>query len=747
MVKPDRNKLKKNQQQQGESVSGPFYKTHKNLFSLLIIILLTLIVYSGSIQNDLTNWDDDRHITNNADIKEISARNIKSMFSTSYVGMYHPLTTLSFAVEYSLFGLSPAVFHGTNLLLHLLNVIMVYLLVLSLFSDFRAALFTAFIMALHPMHAESVCWVTERKDLLYTLFFTGALVSYVMYLKNNKGLFCLIMTFILFVLSLLSKSAAVVLPVVMLLTDYLFRRKFTGRSLSEKVPFFIMSVLFGLISVYTQNVQHISYDSSQTYHLFDKIFLVSYNLLYYVISFFVPFGLSVFHAFPIKVNGFLPVEYYFSFLIIIILFFLIYKYFLKKRDVVFGLSFFLIGMILILQIVQIGYASVGERYTYLPYAGLAIAVFFIARDLIPKKFIQSGYTKTILIIYGLLLGALTFSRNGVWKDSISLWSDAISHDSTSNFAWYNRASTYFSMKDYKNALADYNMALQNQSGDADSYNNRGLCKFMMKDYRGALEDYDKAIHYQNKSAEFYTNRANVKDKLEDYKGAIEDYTNAIKMTPLNADLYYYRGLSKSASGNKTGALEDYQSALKINPVNAEIYKSTGNLQIELNDMKGAINAFTKAIEINPSDEVSYNNRGNLKDALRDRHGAIDDYSAAIKIKPGFEEAYLNRAVTKMSAGDFNGAIADYSNALRINPENETALNNRGAIFVNLKKYQDAVDDFNAAIKINHNFAEAYKNRGIAEYYLDHKTNACQDIQQAVTLGSVHAKTLVKMVCR
>lgn len=748
MRKSDKKAILKKKQPQDIPVDESFYKKHRNRIFLGLLLLLTIIVYSDSLRNGFTNWDDDRHITLNNDIKNISLQNIKTIFSTSYVGMYHPLTTLSFAVEYSIFGLSAPAFHTTNLLLHLLNILLIYFLVLWLLKSHKATFFTAFIMALHPMHVESVCWITERKDLLYALFFISALIVYIKYIKDTSKIRNLILVLILFILSLLSKSAAVVLPVVMLLIDWFSQRKITVKILLEKVPFFLFSILFGVISIYSQKVQNITYDAEQTYHVIDKIFLVSYSLTFYLINFFLPFNLSVFHAFPIKVDGYLPVACYLSFGFIVILIYSTYKFLRKSREIIFGLSFFLICVFLVLQVIQIGYTVVGERYTYLPYVGLAIAVFYFGENMLLSKMKKYKlYLKSIFAIYGLLLCSLTFSRNAVWKDNNSLWSDAISHDNSCSFAYYNRASANFAVKDFQKALTDYNMALKNNIKDADSYNNRGLCKYMLNDLTGAISDYDKAIKINSKSTEFYINRANAKDKLKDFKSAIEDYTKSIHLNSLSADIYYYRGLSKISFGDAEGAIKDFESALKINPKNVEVYKSIGSLKIDMNDKIGALEAYSKVLDLSQSDADTYNNRGNLKYDLNNKNGALDDYTMAIKLKPDFEGAYFNRAATRMTTGDFKGAIDDYDKVVGLNPKSEVAWNDKGTANISLKKYKVALADFNAAVEINPQYAEAYKNKGIAEYYLKENKAACEDIQKAVSLGSAHAKKLVKMVCR
>ena len=166
--------------------NNPKQMKRQDLYIVLIIVIVTAFVYARTLQNGFLTWDDELHVTNNPDIQSLSLHNIKTIFSSYYIGMYHPLVTLSFAIEYHFFGLHPAAYHATNVLFHLANVVLVFFLVLSLTQRRETAIIAACLFGLHPMHVESIAWITERKDVVYTYFYLSALIFYLRFIQQGK---------------------------------------------------------------------------------------------------------------------------------------------------------------------------------------------------------------------------------------------------------------------------------------------------------------------------------------------------------------------------------------------------------------------------------------------------------------------------------------------------------------------------------------------------------------------------------
>ena len=224
--------------------------------ALLLVLVASAITWFPSVKNDFVNWDDIIYIMNNDMIHSFSLENISKIFSTYWMGNYHPFAILSFTFDYQFFKITPQGYHFHNMVLHLVNTALVYFFCFHLMNR-RVGIATvaALLFAVHPMHVESVAWISERKDLLYTMWFLMALIAYLFYCRN-KDFKYLGLSLILFLFSLLSKAQAVTLPLSLLALDYFLNRKFTVKTLAEKIPFFLLSLVFGIIAIYAQKADN-----------------------------------------------------------------------------------------------------------------------------------------------------------------------------------------------------------------------------------------------------------------------------------------------------------------------------------------------------------------------------------------------------------------------------------------------------------------------------------------------------------
>src|SRR6185436_5019321 len=279
-----------------------------------------------------------------------------AIFTEASASNYHPLTMLSLAFNYAISGTVPFSYHFVNWLLHILNTALVFLFIYKISGKkVYVAAFASLIFGVHPMHVESVAWVSERKDMLYTFFFLLALLQYWRFLEAGKRS-NVILCFVFFILSLLSKPAAVILPIVLLLLDYWKGRSFNWKMLVEKIPFFILSIIFGFITIKVQSSDAIV--SFDIYPLWSRFFFASYTIMIYAARFFVPYPLSAFHPYPSVNELGLPVLL--SPIFIIGLLILLW---LKRKDklVVFSLLFFIVNLLLVMQFISIGLTIVSER--------------------------------------------------------------------------------------------------------------------------------------------------------------------------------------------------------------------------------------------------------------------------------------------------------------------------------------------------------------------------------------------------
>jgi tetratricopeptide (TPR) repeat protein len=603
------------------------------------ILLTTVIVHSNSLNNGFVKWDDDKYVFNNKDIRQIDGQSIHRFFTTNYLRMYQPLTMISYALDYKMGGLNAPTYHRTNFIFHLLNVLLVFYFILLLTKQAPIAAISALFFGVHPLHVESVAWISERKDLLYSFFYLGSLITYILYRKRNNNYRFYFFSILFFLLSLFSKSAAVTLPLILVLTDYYLSNTLSLKNNLDKTPFFVLSVVFGVVSLVSQRVIGSDWDYVIGYTLLDRLFMGAYAFAFYIVKSIFPFGLSAIHPLPLKHAGLLPIPYYISGFAFIFFPWMLIKVFKSKvdealrKDIVYGALFFFLTIVLVI-FIPVGQAVVAERYTYIPYIGLFVILGRVYVYLGQRKHsfshkLRYGHTAVIgimLIVYAH--GA--YARNTVWRDTLTLFSDVIDKYPETGIA----------------------------------YNNRGNVRRDQNDLQGAMEDYNKAIELNYNDA--YNNRGILRNRTNDYKNAIEDFNRAVQGKSGGETAYYNRGIAKLNLGDSSGAVEDFSKAIKINPRYSDAYNNRGFVRYEkLSDFTGAIHDFNAAIGLSPAEPDIYYNRGNAKTLAGNYESAIIDYDQALQIKPDYGEAYFNKGIALLKLKRVVPACLNWDKALEL----------------------------------------------------------------------------------
>ena len=591
--KPSSKKLEK----------SPFAGLNSN-YILGGILIVTFLLFYNTLTNNFVNLDDSGYIKDNPDIKSLSAKNIAAIFSSFYNANYHPFTTLSYAIEYNLFGLNAKPYHFVNLFIHLLNTFMVFRLIKKISGKMEVAAITALFFAIHPMHVESVAWISERKDLLYSFFFISGLSAYYEYIhataNRNKWY---IYTILLFLCSLLSKSTAIIFPLMLLIFDYYFRRGWKKKVLFEKIPFFLLSLVFGVITILSQkSAGAINADLMPEYNLLQRFFVVCFTTSYYIVKLFLPFNLAVLHFAPTE----LPYYYYLSPLFLLLLAFLVYRSRTMKRELIFGLLFYLAGVSLTSQVIPVGYTVVSERYSYIPYIGL----FFILGCFYAAVQNKNYFVKLKPVINYVLAGLtlffiiITFQRNKVWQNSINLFTDLVKKYPDQAHAHFVLAKNLIDVPDLNAGLASINRAIELDPKMAESYFYRGNIYYGQVNYAAALNDYLKAIELNPTYSEAYYNIGVTYNTTNRFQESIEPLTKAISITP-NEYMYQTRASSFFNLRRLQEAADDYTKAIAINPKLGQAYFNRGSTYLNMQqkekacaDWKAASDlGFTKANEM------------------------------------------------------------------------------------------------------------------------------------------------------
>lgn len=387
------------------------------------IVLLTLAAHAPGLSGQFLEWDDTTHVTQYPAIRALTLDNLRIMFTGYTAKLYLPLTWLSFAVDYQIWGREPFGYHFTNLLLHLANTVLVLTLVVRLLRDRvdhaqLIALITAAIFGLHPLRVESVAWVTERKDVLFAFFFLAALHAYLTWVVAGRRIAywgC----FVLFVAAVLSKSTAVTFPLVALLLDYFWKRRVAW---PEKIPFFAVSAIIAGATVVAQaSGSGETVASPEVIPLWARPGLVGFCSVFYVGKFFWPFHLSALYP-TFEEMEWRPIHS--AMFILMFVGILVAVFVLRRRAPLLlpAWLFYLVTLSPTIGIVPVGAHVVADRFSYLPLIGLALplSVGIVA-------FAGKGRAVAVAVVIAVLigLGVLTAQRAAVWSDTEKLFTNAL----------------------------------------------------------------------------------------------------------------------------------------------------------------------------------------------------------------------------------------------------------------------------------------------------------------------------------
>lgn len=645
---------------------------------LCSICVLTFICFSYTQYNHFTNWDDDFYVTNDPYIKEFTPHNLKVIFTEDITkNNYHPLCMLSLAINYHFSQLDPRGYYLTNIGIHIANVVLVFFLLLALCRrlklDETSCLFITSFAALwfgvHPMRVESVSWIAERKDVLYAFFYFAAMLAYLRYISSHKWTWY-IATFLLFAASCLSKPMAVVLPLSLLCVDFLLNRPLNKKLLAEKILFFAGSLACGGAAIYTQHHTG-AIASFSTLTFAQRLMYPSYSFVMYVSKLFNPTYLSTFYPYPIYYNtGYLPAIFYLApFMALAILIIPVYLCYTKfkayLRVVGFGIGYFFVNVVFILQFLSVGAAIMSDRYTYVAYFSLFFLVAYLLNAL--RKRVPSLQVAIIILLLacsgGLAYGC--YQRTFVWHDAESLLSDAIDkypikkdpdkpHDSNNtgiaglSYKW--RGNLDLDSSRYDSALADYSVYVLLQRDDAAVYDKLGLVYAYKKDYKKAMETFSQALALKNTFYNAYVHRSMAYVMMGDTLNALRDFIVAYQIAGAKAEQTLAEGsYSEIQKQLNVPALLQYNMLLKINTGNPFYYFYRGVAYFQLGYMEPAIADWEMALKFNVAAtnmsasnnlSVAYDNIG--KDSLAYYYVQMA-VATGNSVKPDFVESLKQKA--------------------------------------------------------------------------------------------------------
>jgi len=627
------------------------------------IFLIIFAVYTPALENDFVNWDDDICVYENIHIRSLDAPSLYWMFTAFHASNWHPLTWVSHAVDYSMFGLNPLGHHLTSIILHGVNTFLVFLLIIQLMLKAKtmdkaplpsmlslsvwvqvliAAGITALLFGVHPLHVESVAWVAERKDVLCAFFFLLTLLSYFFFAsaadkKKRRAWFtaCLVLSSS----ALMSKPMAVTLPLVLLLLDIYPLRRITlstGNNLSlwvllEKVPFLCLSFVSGVLTILAQHAGG-AVVSLERLPLRFRLINALHSPLFYLTKMVWPRGLVPVYPFPKNIHVF-DLKYIISGILFVSVTGVCLWLLRREKCMLFTVwAYYLITLMPVLGIIQVGSQTAADRYTYLPsisiflLAGIVTSMVLARSTPIKKKILYGGL---IVVPVFIVCGQLTIQQIKIWNDSETLWRYVINCFPGRVFIAHNNLGLVYDRRGmYDKAFKEYEKAVAIYPAFAEAHNNLGVAHTRKGMFDKAIEECEKAIAINPSFAEAQTSLGNVYLK----KGMVDD------------------------------AIAEYKKALTIKPDYAKAHCNLGAAYVSKKMYERAIISFTKAITLKPDYEEAYYNLG----AAYANKGMIDEaiahFKQAVGIKPGYMKAHYGLGMAFYSRGDFKSAIVHLDRA-------------------------------------------------------------------------------------
>ena len=635
----------------------------------LVLAAITFAVFGQTAVFGFVNFDDNLYVYENAMVAVgLSWKGLVWVFTHPDCSLYHPLTMLSLMGDYQVHGLHAGVYHFTNVLFHAAAVILLFLVLRQMTGSLWRSAFVAAVFAVHPLRAESVAWVSERKDVLSAFFFLLTLSAYVHYVRKPNSMGRYLVVAAAFVMALLSKPAVVTLPFVLLLLDYWpLQRMEPGkfkRLVLEKLP--LLALAAGACTM-TFLAARTALSSGESLSFPARISnaLVSYGI--YLRQMVFPAGLAIPYVNP--PNG-LPVwEVALAFAVLMVISLSVLAWRNGRPYLLMGWLWY-VGML----VPVIGHTH-ADRYTYLPGIGLVIAGTWAMADL------SAGWKYRQTVLGGLmasLIGVLmifAWIQTGYWKSNQTLWPHSLACTTDNYVAHSNLGRDLLQKGKVDEAIFHYQEALRIRPVFAEAHYNLAIALQQKGRIDEAITHCQEALEIDPDYAEAHNNLGY--DLLQ--KGrvdeAILECQEALRLKPTFAEAHCNLALALQQKGRLDDAIVHYQEALHIRPAFAEAHSDLGYAFLQKGEVDGAIVQCQEALDIKADDADIHTHLGI---ALRQKgrlDEAISQYQMALQIQPACAETHYDLGIVLLKKGRVSEAINQYLQALQIEPASAKVQNN------------------------------------------------------------------------
>jgi len=672
------------------------------------IVIVTAATFFNVTGNGFV-WDDKTTIEENPVIREFSLSNIRSMFSIQYNirEFFNPTRWLAYAAIYRFFGLDAGAYHAASLLLHIIDAVLVFVLLMKIS---RANIFVSFVagmlFAIHPTRVESVAWATQLKDQLYALFFLLSFLAFISYRRGDNKRYYMI-SFILYALSLMSKPTASTLPLLLVLWDYYEHSKFKKIFILDKIPFLVLIIPMALMVITVRNAAlkdsglEIS-DVEKMRPFFSRALLTINSVSFYLHKTIYPRALSALYPYPEDIS-ILSWKYYVPVIVFVLILGACIVSLRYTKKVFFGFFFFLIVISPHSQIVAHGGYSYVDRGTYIPLVGFFwIFAYFLYQFWKMQKFRLAGRIGCVLLLAGVFgaLSFLSFKRTEVWKDNMALWKSVLEYDPNCGRAHYYLGAAYRSAGDQENALKHYARSIELDPDAVSPRMHTANIYYEKGDFNKALEFYREVLKKRPKKYAALLNVGNIFRRRKDYERAIDFYTRAIESKPDVPDAYVNLGGVYQELGRPEDAAQYYGKALELRRENFEALYHYAQLSASLGRHKEALKKAKKALSLKPDHSEARLLAARCYINLSQYNKAIKELEQLLERNPENTAAHFTLGLVYQKLGFLDLAVKYYERAIEIDEHNVEAFANLAFVFKKKKMHMSAHRIYEKGLKLN-----------------------------------------------
>ena len=725
------------------------------VIQLLALAAIAAVVFGNTLGNELL-WDDTALIRDNTFIRQW--RNIPSFFTPRYwneahpfAGHYRPVRTVTFALDYSLWGLNPAGYHATNILLHVVNVLLIFYLARLMLGaagpgragpavfPFLAALF----FAVHPIHTESINFVKNRSELLALLFSLLSLLLFVRHFAPGRdwsrrarlagAWFCLVP-------ALLSKEAALTLPGVALwYAVCFFPGRALGRALVRVLPFgLIMLGYFWFTQTFIQPATAAAVGAPVPSGLMQQALTVVKTAGIYVKMLAAPFALNAEHAFAIPVSPLTPSVLLSLAVLALIAAGCLWLY-RRERVAVFAVGWIFLTLLPASNLIYLASRPIAEQRLYIPSAGFCLLLGYG----LARLWGRSGRTAVVAgllttIVAGLYAG-VTVHRNTDWRDALTFYSKTLAANPNSARMHCNLGYKLCERGDYEASLKQYWTALRLEPYHAILYNQLGTTLVKAGRLEEATFYYETALRLNPYYPEAHNNLGAELMQAGRVTEAIAHYRESLRLRPYYSKAHVNLALALSALGRSEEAIGHFKKAISVDPDYAEAHFNLGVALVEAGRLDEAADHYRIALRLDPDCAKAHNNLGVVLAVDGQLKAAVFHYRTALRLEPDCAQTHNNLGAALVRMGRHEEAITHYFTALRLDTKFVQAMNNLGMALVETGHVEEGIGYYRSVLKIMPDNADAYCNLGVAAMIQGRYDQANEFFRRSLAIDPDHPR--------